>query len=142
MSRGPDLMKCEVWRRRFGRFDPQQETVGQFCEREQVSVANYYQWRRKLEEMAKSRGAQSTRLSRGISAVPAPAIPSREHDPRSSSALQFLPLEITGPTTPTAARVEVLLPSGIQVRVPCHETAALQTVLAVLCQRLSEEPGC
>jgi hypothetical protein len=50
MSRGLDVVKREAWRRRLRAFDRGTATVEEFCWREGVSVAAFYQWRRKLAD--------------------------------------------------------------------------------------------
>lgn len=39
-----------VWRDRLRRFQKTSTTVAKFCEAEQVSLASFYGWRRKLQE--------------------------------------------------------------------------------------------
>lgn len=50
MSRLPDPELAAAWKERLVRFERSQLTVAEFCEVENVSVANFYQWRRKLEQ--------------------------------------------------------------------------------------------
>lgn len=45
--RDPELVAA--WRARLARFEHSQLTVAEFCEVENISVASFYQWRRKLE---------------------------------------------------------------------------------------------
>ena len=52
MARGQNLVKWEVWRRRLRAFDREDTPVTRFCQREGVSVATFYLWRRKLAEEA------------------------------------------------------------------------------------------
>ena len=108
MSREPDLAKRAAWRLRLREFDRGNATVTEFCRRADVSVAAFYQWRRKL----------------GPSAAPAASAGSRG---RAVKGLSFLPVEITG-----GASVEVLLPSGARLTVPCHDHEAIRTVMAAL----------
>jgi transposase-like protein len=106
MSREPDLAKRAAWRLRLREFDRGNATVAEFCRRTGVSVATFYQWRRKLEPSAAPSTAPCGRAVKGLS---------------------FLPVEITG-----GASVEVLLPSGARVTVPCHDQEAIRTVMAAL----------
>jgi transposase-like protein len=41
--------KVAVWRERLRRFRASGMTVARFCQLERVSLASFYQWRRKLE---------------------------------------------------------------------------------------------
>ena len=49
MPRMPDRELVAAWEARLERFEHSQLTVAEFCEVESVSVASFYQWRRKLE---------------------------------------------------------------------------------------------
>lgn len=108
MSRGPDLAKRAAWRRRLREFDRGEDTVGDFCRRAGLSVATFYQWRRKLAPVA----------------APATSAAARG---QAAKKLSFLPVEIT-----RRSGIEVLLPGGARVMVPCHDHEAIRTVLASL----------
>ena len=49
MPRLPDPKLAALWRTRLERFEQSPLTVAEFCEVESVSVAGFYQWRRKLK---------------------------------------------------------------------------------------------
>jgi hypothetical protein len=49
MPRLPDPRKLAMWRQRFERFLNSGLAVAPFCEREGVSVASFYHWRKKLK---------------------------------------------------------------------------------------------
>ena len=115
-----------------------------------VSEASFYAWRRELAR----RDADA-----GQSAAIEPALASRQAEPalsksgmaggRAISQPRFLPVAIDGNAPATSAaspaltsassanHVELLLPSGLVVRVPAHELAVLQAVLELL-----ERPTC
>jgi hypothetical protein len=48
MSRGPQPGKRSQWLDRLRRFARTKCSVAEVCRRERVSVASFYQWRRKL----------------------------------------------------------------------------------------------
>ena len=129
MSRGPDGAKREAWWRRLGSFERGTAKVADFCRREGVSVASFYQWRRKLD------------------AVEPASVPSRgpRASRRSARQVGFVPVEITVPS-PAAATgpscVEILFPSGARLLVPCHAREALRTVVATLTSERGEKPPC
>ena len=50
MSRSPNLRKRSQWLDRLRRFARSKRSVAEFCQREQVSVGSFYQWRRKLHD--------------------------------------------------------------------------------------------
>jgi hypothetical protein len=108
MSREPDLAKRAAWRLRLREFDRGNATVSEFCRSVGVSVATFYQWRRKL----------------GLSTVPAASTASHR---RAVEGLSFLPVEIIA-----RSGIEVLLPSGARLTVPCHDHEVIRTVMASL----------
>jgi transposase len=122
MSRGPDLARRELWRRRLREFERGTATVAEFCRRQGVSDAAFYQWRRKL-------ASSSAQTSSPVSA--AGKVP----------ALSFLPIEITG-RDDQAARIEVVFPNGIRVLVPGRDQATLNAVLAALAGSSRETGSC
>jgi hypothetical protein len=126
MSRGPDVARRELWRRRIREFERSAATVADFCDRAGVSTAAFYQWRRKLSDVSSSAG---------LTKPPPPATPSRT----AAASLSFLPVEIMGPRNGDV--VEVLLPSGIRVLVPSRDQESLRTVLESLASE-REEPAC
>lgn len=109
MSRGPDLAKLALWRRRLRECEQGAETVAAFCGRLGVSLATYYHWRRKVI-LAKESSAAARGQSRGA-----------------VSALSFLPVEITGGA---GSVIEVLLPNGVRVLIPGGEHEALRIAIA------------
>jgi hypothetical protein len=118
MSRGPDLARREVWRRRLREFDRGEDTVAEFCRRASVSVASFYQWRRRLSTVVPAEGSTSR--------MPA-------------TAMNFLPVEIT---PPRGSMVEVLLPSGARVLVPSGEREAIRAVIEAAASIQSEGRAC
>jgi hypothetical protein len=126
MSRGPDLARRELWRRRMREFERSAATVADFCDRVGVSTAAFYQWRRKLAD-----GSSSA----GLTKPPPQATPSRT----AAASLSFLPVEIMGPRNGDV--VEVLFPSGIRVLVPSRDQESLRTFLECLASE-REEPAC
>jgi hypothetical protein len=125
MSRGPDLARRELWRRRLREYERSNSTIADFCDRTGVSTAAFYQWRRKLADTASPAGAEK---DEGL-AKPSPAV----------ASLNFLPVEIMGPRNGDV--VEVLLPNGIRVLVPsCQES--LRTILESLASKWREDRAC
>jgi hypothetical protein len=108
MARSSDPAKVAQWRRRLERFDLSNVSVARFCQREGVSVASFYHWRKKL--------AVKTRP---------PATPRRIAPPASA----FKPLSITGAASPVVA---VHLPGGARLEVPAGEYRTVRVVLREL----------
>lgn len=48
MSRKPDPELRRWWCKLHAQFDPQRHSVAQFCRAHDVSVASFYQWRKRL----------------------------------------------------------------------------------------------
>ena len=125
MSRGPDLARRELWRRRLREYERSNSTIADFCDRAGVSTAAFYQWRRKLADATSPEGAEK---DEGL-ATPSPG----------AASLNFLPVEIMGPRNGDV--VEVLLPNGIRVLVPsCQES--LRTILESLVSKWREDRAC
>ena len=122
MSRGPDLARRELWRRRLRDFNRGTATVAEFCRRVGVSDATFYQWRRKLTSTV-------AELSTPVSAV------------EKITALSFLPIELTG-RDDQSARIEVVFPNGTRVLVPGRDQATLSAVLAALASSSREPSSC
>lgn len=89
MARSMDASRGEVWRLRLLRFQRAGLSVARFCQRESVSVASFYGWRRKL-------GAAQKRGVEGAAGQPA-----------------FAPVRLVG-----TMHVTVRLPGGTQIDVP------------------------
>ena len=108
MGRGIDEGRWADWRRRLSRFPQWQGTIAAFCQREGVSVAVFYQWRRKLAttQAAKRPGTPAVRAN------PTP---------------QFVPVRIASVET---APVEIELPNGVRVRVPLGANCSLESIIA------------
>jgi len=77
----------------------------EWCQREQLSEPSFYAWRRKLAQRDRERS------------VPAPQTVSNG----------FLPIRLTA-----ASSVELQFKSGLMIRVPAQETAALRAILEVV----------
>jgi hypothetical protein len=87
-GRRPDPATHRRWQQRLGRFRTSGLTVADFCEREGIATASFYAWRRRLQ---------------------ADTAPSGVDEPR------LVPVRLVTP--PPSAPVELLLPSGVIVRV-------------------------
>jgi hypothetical protein len=118
MSREPDLAKRAAWQLRLREFDRGKDTVGEFCRRAGVSVAAFYQWRRKLTP-----ASVPGRVTAAAAKSPSSGVASG----RVVKPLNFLPVEIAA-----RAGIEVLLPSGTRLTIPCHDHEAIRTVMATL----------
>lgn len=143
MGRGPDRTKRDVWKRRLREFERRDEPVAEFCDREGVSVTSFYRWRRvlasSLRKITTSRGTDASSVESRKGAV---------------GAVRFLPVEIVPAVSPSSVQkpttqasisstcVEVLLPGGARVLVPCDAPVAIRTVVAALVAGAREDAPC
>ena len=112
MAQSSDSTKAAAWRRRVRRFGLAGTTVNRFCEKEGVSAASFYRWRKKLAVQK-----QTTRCGK-------PTTRDGNHTP----AFQ------TVRVTPTDAAVSIQLPGGAKIDVPTANLDAVRVVLGELLQ--------
>lgn len=117
MGRSDLVSKQDIWLRRIQRFSQSGLTVAEFCDREQVSVAAFYQWRRKLVTLANP-----------------PQATAREQDglplsPSSGSPNGFVPVRVLPSST-----IEVRFPNGVVLTLPARDLDVLHQTLLVLSQ--------
>ena len=117
MGRGIDAALCAAWRRRMERFEASPATVTEFCRREGVSSAAFYQWRRRLAKESESAAGE---CGEAASPLARPGRPARAY----GRPAGFVEL-----TLPAAAVVELDLPNGVRIRVPADQEAALDAVI-------------
>lgn len=108
MARTIDRGLWEQWRARLLRFASWDGTVGEFCRREDVSQASFYQWRKKL------RGGADVRRSAAF----VPVLP------RTPDAVS--------PSSPVAGAVVVTLASGVRIEIPAAAGTLVERVVVAL----------
>ena len=92
------------WRSRLQRFSRSGLTVAEFCQREQVSPASFYLWRRRLREPSSA--------SKESQALPAP---------------RFLPVQLS-----TATGLQVTFPNGIQLEMAGADHQLIRSLIESL----------
>jgi len=103
-GRRPDPSTRQFWQQRLERFRRSGLTVTAFCDREGISLASFYAWRRRLQ---------------------------RDSSPHAADAPRLVPVRLVTP--PVSAPVELLLPSGCVLRLsPDCDLAWLRQLLPVL----------
>ena len=107
MSRRADGRKVAEWRGRFERFRRSGVSVSRFCLAEKVSVAPYYQWRKKLAALSL---ADTSRSAVGAEA-----------------AESFARVRLVG-----AANVAAWLPGGTRLEIPLGDARAMQLAIEAL----------
>ena len=113
MSRSSDPAVRRGWQARLQRYERSRFTVAEFCRREGVSPANFYQWRKRLGDKA----APSSRAAQPIDA-------------------KFVPLVVTG-SPASAAKLQ--LPGGATVELPASLEREQLTELLAACMAASAE---
>jgi transposase len=104
LGRRPDPATCQRWQERLQRFCRSGLTVPAFCDREGISTASFYAWRRRLQH---------------------------DSPPPAADAPRLVPVRLVTP--PASAPVELLLPSGCVLRLsPDCDLAWLRQLLPVL----------
>ena len=92
----------QQWRARLRRFETSRSTVAEFCRGESISIASFYEWRKRL--------AASKGLEKATRAEP-------KHGP-------FVPVRVR-----PAAEVEIHLPNGARVCLAGGDIAALRAAI-------------
>ena len=128
MARRSDVRKDAAWRKRLERFTRCRLTVARFCDREGVSVASLYYWRKKLGQAAWGRRSRSRRgVFRQLAVVPSPSAmaqgtPTVARD--APAVVPAAPAEVPG-----SSRIVIQLPCGTRIEV---DVAHLDAVPAVV----------
>jgi transposase len=88
-GRRPDPATHRLWQQRLDRFRNSGLAVAHFCEREGISTASFYTWRRRLQA---------------------------DPTPPDSDTPRLVPVRVVIP--PASAPVELVLPTGLVLRLP------------------------
>jgi len=104
MGQSASAFRRSQWQQRLQRFTRSQMTVAEFCRREEVSVASFYQWRRKLAKTSTEHG----------SFVP-------------SAGPTFIPVQVT-----SGASVQIIFPNGAQLTLPAHDRELITLSIAAI----------
>jgi len=125
MARKVNQVLRDEWRKRIQRQQQSGLTVAEFCQREGVSAATYYGWKRKL------RGRRSPRTKKAAGRGKVGSL--TRHQGKSSATPSNIPFVQLPMSAPAASPwIEVVLAEGTVVRLPQQNLAALQTVLRTL----------
>lgn len=115
--RDPD--KERSWRRRLRQWRRSGLSVREFCDRQALSEASFYAWRRELGKRDREGSQRESRVNGRAANVP-----------------QFLPVQVVAETTQDSGErgcLEVQLPTGVRLRVPSgFDRQTLTDVLAAL----------
>lgn len=121
MWRSDFVGKRELWMRRMQRFARCRLTVAAFCEQEQVSIAAFYQWRRKLTNDVSDAGTSA--MAERLVTRPTPIVKG------------FVPVKLLQPTV-----IEVRLANGVMLTLPAGDLEVLRQTLNFV-SRLPADAG-
>ena len=94
MGQSASAVRRSQWEQRVERFTRSQMTVSEFCRREEVSEASFYQWRRRLAETATAKEAA---VSQSVQPT-------------------FIPVQVAA-----GANLQVIFPNGTRLTLPIHD---------------------
>jgi transposase-like protein len=106
MSREVHLGKRAQWLDRLRRFNRSKSSASEFCRREGVSQASFYQWWRRL----------------AAASAEAPG----ENPPTRAS---FVPVQLI-----SAAQLQVVFPNGVRLTLPAHDDELIIRTIAAIAQ--------
>lgn len=105
MGRSASAIRRSQWQKRLGRFTRSKMTVAKFCRREDVSVASFYQWRRRLAETETAEQATG----------------------KQSAQPTFIPVQVTA-----GANLLVVFPNGTRLTLPAHDHELVTLSIAAI----------
>jgi hypothetical protein len=123
---GRSKSKERFWRGHLVRQARSERTVRDYCAQAGISEPSFYAWRSALAR-------RDSETGRVVASTPAtgrrPPVGTR----RSAGRPRFLPITIGASLAASVtSHVELVLPSGLLVRVPAQDAAVLQAVLELL----------
>lgn len=119
MSQQRDRSREQFWRETVASWQRSGQTVRSFCAARRLSEASLYAWRRELARRDRERRPSIRKLS-----------PARPKSP----AAKFIPLQVL-----PSVLIEVVLPTGLIVRLPSGADAAAVTTVANLVAALGAQ---
>lgn len=115
-TRRRDMQKEHFWREVVGRYAGSGLSVRQYCADQGVSEPSFFAWRRELAR----RDAVANKPARSLPRRASARAPSRRPRLPRFAQLQIAPGELA-----SGACIEIILPTGIRIRVPrgvCQDT--------------------
>jgi len=115
MGRRADGGKRVEWVDRFRQYEKSELTVAEFCDWAGVSVATFYNWRRKMAD-----GLQALEPQTHMPSLP------------SIGKSVFLPVRVFSQSDPASPipPIEIQLSNGVRILVPLGEAATLSHTLS------------
>ncbi len=113
-------VKERYWRGQVSGWQSSGLGIRAYCQRHQLSEANFHAWRREL--------ARRDQLTRPASTPAVPSVSDPSDALSKVSSMTWMPVTLTEPVAPV---IEVQLPSGVQLRISCG-LESLEAILAAL----------
>ena len=128
MARKTSGKRRREWESRLRRFSRAQVSVAEFCRREEVSAASFYQWRKKLAQRERNLDDSGDRRQ----AVSRAAFGLFSGPPQGS----FVPVRVTGALEcpERSVRVEATLPNGVTLHLPAEDRELIRMAVETLLQ--------
>lgn len=127
MPRGSSSAKVQEWTERLARFQKSDLSVARFCQKEGISQASFYQWKRKLVVCGEAKSLSNAEAN----AASARGSARRGVKKPSESAL-FQPLQLVA----AAQAVTIRLPDGSEIQMGDD----LRVIESVIGQLLDVQP--
>jgi hypothetical protein len=109
------------WRGQVSGWQSSGLGIRAYCQQQQLSEANFHAWRREL--------ARRDQLTPPASTTTTPSsVSDASVAPPKASSVTWMPVTLTEPVAPI---IEVQLPSGVQLRIPCG-IESLETLITAL----------
>ena len=121
-NRMRSVAKERYWRGQVSGWQSSGLGIRAYCQQQQLSEANFHAWRREL--------ARRDQLAPPASTTAPPSLVSDVSvaKPKASPTVTWMPVTLTEPVTSV---IEVQLPSGVQLRIPCG-LESLETLITAL----------
>ena len=121
MIRSISPQKIAFWQARLDAQAQSGLTIAEFCKQQKYSASAFYQWRRKLQDIADGTDGHTS-------------VKSLANATNASSFIELVPRHSTTPSgpTPSHAMIEIHLRSGSLIRLPSSNTELLQAAIESL----------
>lgn len=113
--------KERYWRGQVSGWQSSGLGIRAYCQQHQLSEANFHAWRRELARRDQLTPPASTTTTPSVSD---PSVAK----PKASPSVTWMPVTLTEPVSPV---IEVQLPSGVRLRIPCG-LESLEALLTAL----------
>jgi transposase-like protein len=137
-----DLAKEQFWRQMLRGWRASRLSIHDFCAKHDLAQSSFYFWRRTIAERDQEAATSPSTSPKSKINNKASIDSSEANDPPLFVPVN-LPTSKRLSTTNTEQPIEVVLDSGMLVRVPVgFDDGTLRQLLAILAERIEEGPSC